>query len=324
MVVTSSTTTTTTTATATNDEDLGLKDYWRSKLPNTRMPKAIQADLLTKSKKAVVVTGNVELVLDNMVNVDLSWDVATDTNQLRGYDPTETLFFLENELHPGSTMNLDFTKTAPLGINFLPRKEAESIPFSSKKFSNVLQRFSVLPGSNNAKVMKNTIRVCEMPADIGEEKYCATSLESMIDFSCSKLGTNNVQVLSTEVQYNNKKKEEEEEERETSTSQKKKMIKEYSITGDVEKIGNHEAIVCHGLPYMYAVFYCHARRDTRVYKVPLVATDGTKAKAIAVCHIDTSKMNPKHLAFQQLKVKPGTIPICHALLQDQVAWVPNM
>nr|CAD1843885.1 unnamed protein product [Ananas comosus var. bracteatus] len=40
--------------------------------------------------------------------------------------------------------------------------------------------------------------------------------------------------------------------------------------------------------------------------------------AAAVCHADTAAWNPKHLAFQVLKVKPGTVPICHFLPQDHV------
>ncbi|KAM0005498.1 putative BURP domain-containing protein [Helianthus debilis subsp. tardiflorus] len=54
----------------------------------------------------------------------------------------------------------------------------------------------------------------------------------------------------------------------------------------------------------------------------MISADGKKMNAAAVCHIDTSKWNPKHLAFQVLKVKPGTVPVCHFLPEDHVAWVP--
>ncbi|KAD5508205.1 hypothetical protein E3N88_15908 [Mikania micrantha] len=50
--------------------------------------------------------------------------------------------------------------------------------------------------------------------------------------------------------------------------------------------------------------------------------DGTKVKAVAVCHTDTGKWNPKHLAFRVLNVKPGTTPVCHFLPEDHVVWVP--
>ncbi|CDP20906.1 unnamed protein product [Coffea canephora] len=57
--------------------------------------------------------------------------------------------------------------------------------------------------------------------------------------------------------------------------------------------------------------------------VNLVGADGAKVKAVAVCHRDTSAWNPRHLAFQLLKVKPGTVPICHFLPEDHIVWVPK-
>ncbi|KAL6986718.1 BURP domain protein rd22, partial [Sarracenia purpurea var. burkii] len=36
--------------------------------------------------------------------------------------------------------------------------------------------------------MEKSIKECEDTGIKGEEKYCATSLESMVDFSTSKLG----------------------------------------------------------------------------------------------------------------------------------------
>ena len=78
--------------------------------------------------------------------------------------------------------------------------------------------------------------------------------------------------------------------------------------------------VCHGQNYPYAVFHCHASHATKAYLVPMVGADGTKVKAVAACHIDSSKWNPRHLAFQVLKVKPGMVPICHFLPEDHIVW----
>ena len=150
--------------------------------------------------------------------------------------------------------------------------------------------------------MKKTIKECEEPQIKGEEKLCATSLESMIDFSTSVLGKN-VQPISTEV--------------ETQT-----QMQEYTITAGIKKMAGEKSVVCHKQNYAYAVFYCHATQTTRAYMVSLEGADGTKAKAVAVCHTDTSAWNPKHLAFQLLKGKPGT-PVCHFLPQDHIVWVPN-
>ncbi|XP_042483430.1 BURP domain protein RD22 isoform X2 [Macadamia integrifolia] len=342
-------------ALAVTGATLSSEDYWQSVLPNTRMPKSIQ-DLLSsdvteeKSTSVSVGKGGVNVNTgkgksgaptgvnvgrkgvgvstgkpDGKTNVGVGkggvsvhtgprkkpvvvnvspfiYSYAASEDQLRD-DPNVALFFQEKDLHQGTTMNLHFTKTTS-GATFLPRKEAETIPFSSNKFSDVLQRFSVVPGSKEAQVMKNTVQECEEPAVQGEDKYCATSLESMVDYSTSKLGTN-VQAMSTEVDKEETQKQ------------------QYTITAGVKKMSSDKAVVCHDQPYAYAVFYCHSTLTTRAYKVPLVGADGTKVNAIAVCHTDTSKWNPKHLAFQVLKIKPGTTPVCHFLPEDHVVWVQN-
>ncbi|XP_042486837.1 BURP domain protein RD22-like isoform X2 [Macadamia integrifolia] len=318
------------------------EDYWQSMLPNTPMPKAIQdllpSDLTNEKstyidgatgvnvgRKGVGVStgkpgsgtnvgvgkggvsvhtspkGKPVVVKVNPTENQFRYRYGASEDQLRD-DPNMTLFFKEEDLHPGTTMSLHFTKTTP-GATFLPRQEAESVPFSSNKFSDILHQFSVKPGSKEAQTMKKTIQDCEEPAMEGEEKYCATSLESMIDFSTSKLGSNNVQAISTEF-----------EKEETQKQQ-------YTITGDIQKMASDEAVVCHDQPYVYAVFYCHSSYSIRAYKVPLVGANGSKANAVAVCHTNTAKWNPKHLAFQVLKVKPGTVPVCHFLPEDHVVWV---
>ena len=122
----------------------------------------------------------------------------------------------------------------------------------------------------------------------------------MIDFSTSKLGNKGVKAVSTEAENKSQMK--------------------YRIAAGLEKMGGDFSVVCHKMNYPYAVFYCHKIQATRAYMVPLVGRDGTKAKAVAVCHANTMEWNPKHLAFQLLKVKPG-VPICHFLTQDQIIWV---
>uniref|UniRef100_A0A6N2NIK2 BURP domain-containing protein n=1 Tax=Salix viminalis TaxID=40686 RepID=A0A6N2NIK2_SALVM len=92
----------------------------------------------------------------------------------------------ETQVHddPGKMMNLQFTENTNTAT-FLPRQKSTVS--------------SVKPGSREAEVMEETIRECENPGVEGEEKDCATSLESMIDFSTSKL-RKNVQAISTEVE----------------------------------------------------------------------------------------------------------------------------
>ncbi|KAB2028040.1 hypothetical protein ES319_D05G072600v1 [Gossypium barbadense] len=135
------------------------------------------------------------------------------------------------------------------------RPVADSIPFSTKKFAQVLKYFSVQPKSAESKILKKTIEDCETPTIEGEEKFCATSLESFVDFGVSKLGKD-IQLLSAEL------------EKETQNP-------EFSICDQGVKLMGKSEIVCHKMDYAYAV-------------VPLVGADGTRATILAICHEDSS------------------------------------
>ncbi|GMH06990.1 hypothetical protein Nepgr_008830 [Nepenthes gracilis] len=207
------------------------------------------------------------------------YDYSATEAQLHD-DPKVAFFFLEKDLSPGTKMNLHFTKTTN-GAVFLPRQVANSIPFSSEKIPAILDRFSVEPESQEAEIMKQTIKECEEKGIKGEDKYCATSLESMVDYATSKLGKS-VKVISTEA------------DRETE--------QEKFVVARAKKISGSEAV---------------AALNTEAYSVALVGQDGTKVKVTAVCHKDTSWWNPKHLAFQVLHVRPGSVPVCHFLYEDE-------
>lgn len=231
-----------------------------------------------------------------------NYQYAATEDQLNE-NPNVALFFFEKDLHLGSTMNLHSFKTSNTPSTLLPKEVSDSIPFSSKYIPQIYQKFSVKPESPEAEIIKKTIKECEEPGIKGEEKYCATSLESMIDFTISKLGKD-VQAISTET------------EKETTQLQK------YTIEG-VKKMNKDKSVICHKQNYPYVVFYCHKTQTTKAFEVSLLGADGTKAKAVAVCHKDTSEWNPKHLAFQVLKVKPGSVPICHFLPEDHIVWIPK-
>ena len=216
--------------------------------------------------------------------------------KLEGREKIDTTFFIETDLRPGKKMKLHFSTAN--GATFLPHQVAKSIPFSSDKLPEIFNRFSVINKSEEAKVIKSTIVTCETKCVDREGGLCATSLESLVDFSVSKLGKN-VQVLSTQVPKETEKQE-------------------YRITG-AHRINANKGVVCHKQNYVYAVFYCHEIHDAGTYMVPLVSSDGTKVNAIAACQTDAFVGN----AFNVLKVKPGTVPICHFLDGDSLIWVPS-
>ncbi|CAL5431704.1 unnamed protein product [Camellia sinensis] len=244
--------------------------------------------------------GGVSVTITNGRKPAFVYRYAATADQLHD-NPNIALFFLENDLKKYTKMTLHFTKTTT-STTFLPRQVAEKIPFSSKKIPQILDYFSVKPNSMEAKTIKQTIKECEEPGIKGEEKYCATSLEAMVDFCRFRLGKS-IQAISTEVK-------------------KETPLQTYTIEG-VKKMASDATVVCHKQNYAYTVFYCHKTQTTKAYKVSTVGVDGTKAEAVAVCHTDTLGWNPKHLAFQVLKVKPGTVPICHFLPEDHIVWVHN-
>ncbi|XP_009793625.1 BURP domain-containing protein 6-like [Nicotiana tabacum] len=330
--------------------------YWKVKLPNTQIPKVIK-DFLPQSDDVVP-----ELKQDNnniqkkvyyglSGYIAISWhDAATEeylremelhsntdtkekaatkydrrvlkkenpsmncdtnknelrqvTDDLKDDHPLKQYFLLEEDLEKGKAISFPSLlnkNEAP----FLPRQFVESIPFSMKKISEILNHFSIDSGSKDAQAIVKTIKLCEEPeVKHKEKKICATSLESMVDFSLSMLGTNNILAITSEV------------EGETQKSQR------YTIE-EVEQIADGDNMVCHKLNYAYALHYCHVGGSTKTFMVSMVGDDGTKVKALSVCHKDTSFWNPKAFPFVFLKVKPGTTPICHFLQDDQIVFVPS-
>ncbi|KAM0065725.1 putative BURP domain-containing protein [Helianthus debilis subsp. tardiflorus] len=322
--------------------------YWKHMLPTTPMPEAIKESLIEWSDETGIAPfdqlkhdlirwfteGDDEMITVTRVGKQVSgpnvgvrrgskgvhygnrrnpgsvgvqpgvnpfvYKYAASKDQLKD-DPNVALFFLEKDLHQGIEMNLHFTKNDQKSM-FLPRKVVDSIPFSSKDLPQIYNRFSVKPDSMEGQDMKQTLNECENKGIEGEEKYCATSLESMVDFVTTKLGKK-VKAISTEVNA-----------KESTPLQKYKVEL-------AKKRGRDKVVVCHKQIYPYAVFYCHETVATQAYAASVVGVDGMKVNAVAVCHIDTAKWNPKHLAFQVLKVKPGRVPICHFLPEDHVVWV---
>ncbi|CAJ2674801.1 unnamed protein product [Trifolium pratense] len=290
----------------TNGAMLPPQLYWKSMLPNTPMPKAITNLLLPgqwNEGKSTWVDANMDVGNNRACPFCFYRYAATDT-QL--HDKSNVaLFFLENDLHYGKKLNLQFPKITSNnnGPKFLTKEVADSIPFSSNKMENILDKLSIKKGSKEYEIVKKTINECEEKGIKGEEKLCVTSLESMVDFATSRLG-NNVEAITTEV------------EKESNEWQ------QYVIAKGVKKSGDkNKTMVCHKENYPYAVFYCHKTDTINVYSVPLEGVDGNRVKAVAVCHTDTSEWNPKHISFQVLKVEPGTVPVCHFLPHDHVVWV---
>ncbi|XP_038993724.1 BURP domain protein RD22-like [Hibiscus syriacus] len=225
---------------------------------------------------------------------------------LRGHENTaikETIYFFQETLLPGTKVNLPrILQKSPMAT-FLPRQIEESLaPMSNDKLPEILNNFSLKAESKGAVYVEVAVKNCERDEMKGEAKYCASSLESFVDLGVSVLGKN-IRLLWHEL----------------AEETKNPM---FTIGHGVGHMGGN-SVVCHKMKYPYAVYLCHSIEKTEVFKVPLVSEDGTKANAMAVCHKDTSFWSPNHLAFKILKIKPGTVPICHFLGRDTLVWIPN-
>jgi hypothetical protein len=261
--------------------------YWQNKLPNSPMPKAIR-DLIL-SGKAV---GTVNYGDEKIGKIQIHNYMTVKNDVLSRYTNT-AVTILAKDMSLGRKLTLEFVKGTSVA-KFLPRQLADSIPFSSSQLPQILSRVPVKPGSQATEKMKFTLSQCDQ-AGIGEVKTCATSLESLIDFTTSKLGKK-VQAVSTEVN-------------------EKTTVQTYNIV-KVTKIGsNDKTVVCHRLGYPYPVFYCHYTQNVEAYKVSLVGDDGTNVEAVTVCHVDPSKSTA-------VNIESKIVPVCHILPEDNVVWVP--
>ncbi|GAB2291246.1 hypothetical protein Dimus_025502 [Dionaea muscipula] len=264
------------------------------------------------------------------------------------------VFFKVEDLKMGRVIELYFPIKKPSTTpNLLPREEADRIPFSSSQLPYLLDLFGFDPQSDQAKAVQGTLYHCEFPPLDGETKFCATSLESMLDNLRDIFGQlAALQVLTTTTTYINNinvdnqllLNSSSDDDDIIPSSSSRLQQQEYHMQDDqlqnytilsTKRVQVTRMLGCHILPYPYAVFYCHGQRgDTHIYVVTLrnISTRrrrrrrrrGQIIEAVGVCHMDTSHWDPNHIAFKVLGAKPGTsAPICHVFPPDNMVWIPK-
>ncbi|OWM89183.1 BURP domain-containing protein BNM2A-like [Punica granatum] len=229
-------------------------------------------------------------------------------------DPSTMVFFTLTDLKEGNALPVYFPKRDPLASpKFLPREEAESIPFSSARLPTLLELFNFPRDSAQASAMEDTLRQCEAQPIVGEIKICATSLESQLDFvrsifDSAPAGPSKFAALSTS---------------HLAGSSHTASFQNYTISGPPLEVAAPTMVACHTMPYPYAVFYCHSQKSpNRVFQVPLLGENGEAVQALAVCHLDTSQWSPEHVSFRVLGIEPGSSHVCHFFPADHLVWVP--
>lgn len=218
------------------------------------------------------------------------------------------VFFMINDLKVGEVMPIYFPNRHLSPSQILSKAEADNIPFSLEEFPNLLHLFSISHGSPQAIAMENTLKECEVKPINGETKFCATSLESVYDFTREIFGfdTRVKTLATTHLKH-------------SSVG----LLQNYKVVEISQNIPSPKLVACHTMPYPYAVFYCHSQEsENKVLMVSLEGEDGDMVEALSVCHMDTSQWSRKHPSFSVLGVEPGTSSVCHFFPSDNFVFIP--
>ncbi len=238
-------------------------------------------------------------------------DDGGDTEEMK---LAKLVAFTTKDLYIGKTVKTKFPyKDASSRTKILPRHVADSIPFTSEGLDYILQLVGIQQGSYEAKAMETTLAGCEARSITGETRYCATSLESMLDFARDTFGWDKkFKVVSTITHLE-------------KTTGDDSLAKNYTILEYQEIAGGSNKVACHLLSYPYAVFGCHCVQDTKAFRVLLGGEDGlTRVEAVSLCHMDTSEWKHEHPLLRALGLEPGTAPVCHFFPSDDLVIIPSL
>lgn len=217
-------------------------------------------------------------------------------------DSKMAVFFHEDALRVGQSLPFRFPAavTAPLGV--LPRHVADAIPFSSSALPGVLAQFNVAEGSAQAAKMEETLGMCEDPGLEWEAKFCATSLEALVEGAQGVLGTRDItEMISTVPRAGS-------------------PLQAFTVRAVRPVRGSCSFVGCHQKEYPYTVYMCHSTGPARAYKVEMEGADGDRVTLFSVCHTNTSEWDKDHVAFRLLGTKPGGPPVCHVLPSGHILW----
>nr|XP_043622891.1 BURP domain protein USPL1 [Erigeron canadensis] len=229
-------------------------------------------------------------------------------------DPALNVFFHVHDLYSGKKMPIYFALNDPLTTpRLLAKEHADLIPFSSSKLPYILDLTSLAYDSPQAMVMEQTLKQCELEPTPGEVRFCASSLESMLDLTRGIMGDKvKLKTLTTKIHDL------------PNNISNHTLLQEYTFLKEPLEIHTSDMVACHTMAYPYAVFYCHGQKGyNRVFEISLGGQDGNRVDAVAVCHMETSMWDADHVAFRVLGGHPGSSPVCHFLPTDNIVWIAS-
>ncbi|CAL5092718.1 unnamed protein product [Urochloa decumbens] len=143
------------------------------------------------------------------------------------------LFFLEAQVHKGSTMTTYFEPATVSPI--LPRDIAQKVPFSN--LEDVLATFNIAPSTAEAAAVGDALSICQAPPPplAGEKRACTTSLEGTVQSSMHMLGRTTQGVWAA-----------------SSSLPRAGLPLQPSVVQAVTVLEGDRHVGCHSLPYPYA------------------------------------------------------------------------
>ncbi|EAZ43206.1 hypothetical protein OsJ_27805 [Oryza sativa Japonica Group] len=193
---------------------------------------------------------------------------------------------------------------------FLPRRGRGLHPVHGGRAAGRPRRCSASRRNTaEAAGMRETLRTCEWPTLAGESKFCATSLEALVEGAMAALGTRDIAALASTLPRGGA------------------PLQAYAVRA-VLPVEGAGFVACHDQAYPYTVYRCHTTGPARAYMVEMEGDgggDGGEAVTVAtVCHTNTSRWNPEHVSFKLLGTKPGGSPVCHLMPYGHIVWAKNV
>lgn len=217
-------------------------------------------------------------------------------------------FFLEENLVIGGEMHLSENLHDPIPARaFLPRAVAAVLPpLTTANLAKLRQTFNIAANTSMSTMMGTAAFLCESAALPGEAKACPATLPGMAQFVATQLGSE-VRALST-------------------TGAPAQAPAQRSAPVRIEGVAKHSLaegdhiIICHGIMFPSALYYCHHVTGTKVVQAALRESDGSLIHAVGICHMDTSLWASEHPAFTALHIPRGA-EACHWSTENDVVWI---
>eukprot|EP00250_Pteridium_aquilinum_P011851 c20349_g1_i1 orf=70-1014(+) len=176
------------------------------------------------------------------------------------------VFFSQNSLVTGHTVQLPDTSNDLKGLRFLPYSLAAALPkLSGRNLPDLGKFYDVEKGSDMELDMENTLAHCSYKSE-HEVRACQTSGEGMVSFVTQTVGHNAV-VYGT-----------------SSISKQQAIVMGISV---VSSQGDKVA-ACHDMKFPSLVYSCHMTQTAQLMDVSVKLANGNLVHMPAVCHMDTS------------------------------------